>query len=115
MACRWSRRKRAACAILTHGIHGLLAPLADYETLGHHVLRLLARPDAARALARAAYATCDACTWPRVREQWVGAYRSVLPDKRSTTVDAKDTTTRPGSTQGFSPVAPVSSVAERSR
>ena len=65
-------------AILTHNLHGLLAPLADYETLGHHVLRLLEGPDFARALARAAFATCDACTWPKVREQWVRAYRGVL-------------------------------------
>ena len=43
-------------AILTHGVHGLLAPLADYETLGSHVLRLLADPDRARALARDGFA-----------------------------------------------------------
>ena len=39
-------------AILTHGVHGLLAPLADYETLGRHVLRLLDEPGL-RARARA--------------------------------------------------------------
>ena len=66
-------------AILTHRVHGLLAPLADYETLGHHVRRLLESPDYARGLARAAHATCDACTWPTVRNHWVRAYRSVLP------------------------------------
>jgi len=65
-------------AILTHGEHGLLARLADYETLGHHVLRLLDTPDYARRLARTAYATTHACTWPGVREQWVRAYRSVV-------------------------------------
>ena len=65
-------------AILTHGTHGLLAPLADYETLAAHVLRLLDEPGYARQLARAAYATCDVCTWPAVREQWLHAYRSVL-------------------------------------
>jgi L-malate glycosyltransferase len=65
-------------AILTHEVHGLLAPLADYETLGHHVLRLLSDPDHARALARAAFSTCEACTWANVREQWVRAYRGVL-------------------------------------
>ena len=64
--------------ILTHGVHGWLAPLADYQTLGHHVLRLLANPAHARALARAAYATCDACTWPEVRGQWVRTYRSMI-------------------------------------
>jgi L-malate glycosyltransferase len=71
-------------AILTHGVHGLLAPLADYETLGLHVLRLLERPDFALTLARAAFATCEACTWPKVREQWVRAYRGALrPDRRT--------------------------------
>jgi L-malate glycosyltransferase len=65
-------------AILTDGRHGLLAPLADYETLGRHVLRLLDDPAFARALARAAFATCDACTWPAVREQWLDVYRNVV-------------------------------------
>jgi glycosyltransferase involved in cell wall biosynthesis len=66
-------------AILTHGVHGLLAPLADFEALGQHILRLLAAPDYARTLARAALATCEGCTWPKVRDQWLRAYRSVLP------------------------------------
>jgi L-malate glycosyltransferase len=70
--------------ILTHNVHGLLAPLADYEMLGHHVLRLLADPAHARALARTAFATCEACTWPKVREQWVRAYRGVLETGRRT-------------------------------
>jgi glycosyltransferase involved in cell wall biosynthesis len=64
-------------AILTHGEHGLLARLADYETLGHHVLRLLDHPDYARRLATAAHATTHACTWAPVREQWLRAYHSV--------------------------------------
>ena len=75
-------------AILTHGEHGLLAPLADYETLGHHVLRLLRSPDYARGLARAAFETTNACTWAAVREQWVRAYRSVSRvEHRSATAD----------------------------
>jgi glycosyltransferase involved in cell wall biosynthesis len=65
-------------AILTHGRHGLLAPLADYQLLAAHVLRLLDHPDEARELARAAYASCQACTWSNVREQWLRAYRSVV-------------------------------------
>src|SRR5207244_1164460 len=65
-------------AILTHERHGLLAGLADYETLAAHVLRLLDRPDEARAFARTAYERCQAWTWPRVRDQWLRAYRSVL-------------------------------------
>ena len=66
-------------AILTHGEHGLLAGVADHETLAHHVVRLLENPEYARRLARAAYTTCHACTWPPVREQWIRAYRSVIP------------------------------------
>jgi glycosyltransferase involved in cell wall biosynthesis len=63
--------------ILTDGQHGLLAPLGDHETIGRHILRLLDDPPFARALARAAHATCHACTWPAVREQWLRVYRSV--------------------------------------
>jgi L-malate glycosyltransferase len=62
-------------AILTHGQHGLLAPLTDYEMLAAHVLQLLDRPDYARQLARAAYDSCRGCTWSRVREQWLRIYR----------------------------------------
>jgi glycosyltransferase involved in cell wall biosynthesis len=65
-------------AILTHGRNGLLAPLADYETLAAHVLTLLERPDYARHLARAAFESCQVCTWSRVRDEWLRAYRSVL-------------------------------------
>ena len=64
-------------AILTHERHGLLAPLGDFEMLAAQVLRLLANPDRARELARAAHATCHACTWPEVRDQWLQAYQSV--------------------------------------
>jgi glycosyltransferase involved in cell wall biosynthesis len=102
-------------AILTHGVHGLLAPLADYETLGHHVLRLLADPDHARQLARAAFTTCEACTWPRVRDQWVRAYRSVLPPHRSATTVGGDEASHSGRASGFSDASPASSGAERSR
>jgi glycosyltransferase involved in cell wall biosynthesis len=65
-------------AILTHGRHGLLAPLADYEMLARHVLTLLDRPDYARELTRAAFDSCQACTWSKVRDEWLRAYRSVL-------------------------------------
>jgi glycosyltransferase involved in cell wall biosynthesis len=65
-------------AILTHEVHGLLAPLADHQALADRVLRLLEAPDYARKLARAAYATCKAYTWQNVREQWLSVYRGVL-------------------------------------
>lgn len=65
-------------AIVTHGVHGLLAPLDDHRTIAAHVLRLLDEPENARRLARAGHAWCQACTWPVVRQQWLEAYRSVL-------------------------------------
>jgi glycosyltransferase involved in cell wall biosynthesis len=65
-------------AILTHGRHGLLAALADYEALAAHVLRLLDRPDEARAFARAAYERCQAWAWPHVRDEWLCAYRGAM-------------------------------------
>jgi glycosyltransferase involved in cell wall biosynthesis len=65
-------------AILTHGVHGLLAPLDDHETLASHVLSLLDDPERAGRLVRAGLRATDACTWSAVREQWLRAYRSVL-------------------------------------
>ena len=64
----------AVPAVLTHGVHGLLAPLAEYETIGHHVRRLLDDPAYARALARNARALSEAYYWPQIREQWLNAY-----------------------------------------
>src|SRR5262245_5937493 len=66
-------------AILTHGVHGLLAPLDDHETIASHVLRLLDDPACARRVIRAASARVQSCTWSNVREQWLDAYRSVVP------------------------------------
>lgn len=99
-------------AILTHGEHGLLAGLADYETLGHHVLRLLDNPGYARALARAAYATTDACTWPAVRDQWLRAYRrAIAPPAAATAAEAGRKNVEPP--ENFHRSSPVSSVADR--
>jgi glycosyltransferase involved in cell wall biosynthesis len=79
-------------AILAHGRHGLLAPLADYETMGRHVLRLLGDPAYARGLARAAYATCGGCTWPSVRERWLDVYRDVFSARIGSGFEAFETT-----------------------
>jgi glycosyltransferase involved in cell wall biosynthesis len=65
-------------AILTHGEHGLLAPLDDHERLAAHVLRLLDDPAYARRLAENGYAIACTCTWPAVREQWLNAYRGAI-------------------------------------
>lgn len=62
-------------AILTHRVHGLLAPLGDYETLGKQVIELLTRPAVARQYVRAARESIQGCTWSAVRGHWLRAYR----------------------------------------
>jgi glycosyltransferase involved in cell wall biosynthesis len=65
-------------AILTDGTHGLLVPRDDHRAMADRILRLLEQPVMARDLARNAFATCHAYTWPRVRDQWLSNYREVL-------------------------------------
>jgi len=65
-------------AILTSEVHGLLAPLNDHLTLASHVLRLLADAALAERLVNAARQTAAACTWERVRSDWLREYRGVL-------------------------------------
>lgn len=68
-------------AILTHGVHGLLAPADDDETVAAHVMALLGSPGHARQLAAAAHETCANYQWRVAREGWLAAYRSVLNDR----------------------------------
>jgi glycosyltransferase involved in cell wall biosynthesis len=65
-------------AILTHGVHGLVAGIDDHEGLAAHVLRLLDDPPLARRIALAAYDATSDLVWERVRLQWLDAYRSML-------------------------------------
>jgi glycosyltransferase involved in cell wall biosynthesis len=101
-------------AILTHGEHGLLAPLDDHEAIATHILRLLDDPAYAERLTRAAYARVQSCTWAHVREQWLRAYRAVSarnPDL-ATTEDTADTDGQTKPDPRFSSASSVSSVVE---
>jgi glycosyltransferase involved in cell wall biosynthesis len=62
-------------SMLSPGEHGLLAPVNDHETVAAHVLWLLDHQNAAEQYARQAFALCERCTWPAVREQWLDVYR----------------------------------------
>jgi glycosyltransferase involved in cell wall biosynthesis len=64
-------------AILTDGVHGLLAPDNDDAAIAAQILRLLSSPDEARRLAAAARATCESYRWPVVRAGWLAVYRSL--------------------------------------
>jgi glycosyltransferase involved in cell wall biosynthesis len=65
-------------AILTDGIHGLLAPDDDDEGVADRICQLLDQPDYARGLAAAARQSCEVYRWPEVRQGWLAAYRSLL-------------------------------------
>jgi L-malate glycosyltransferase len=62
--------------VLTHGVHGLLAPTDDDEAVAAHIITLLESPSDARRLAAAAYESCAAYEWPIVRDRWLEAYEA---------------------------------------
>jgi glycosyltransferase involved in cell wall biosynthesis len=69
-------------AILTHGRHGLLAPVGDDAAVARAALQLLDQPNRTREFAREAHATCASYTWPVVRELWLHVYRAALAQRR---------------------------------
>jgi L-malate glycosyltransferase len=64
-------------AILTHEVHGLLAPVNDHTAVAAAVLRIVDQPELATRFAEAALAACSRYQWSSVREQWVQLYRSL--------------------------------------
>jgi glycosyltransferase involved in cell wall biosynthesis len=66
-------------AILTHDVHGLLAPVDDHAAVAAHVLRLLEEPALVARLTAAALRSCEAYSWTKVRTDWVAVYRDVMP------------------------------------
>ena len=72
-----STRVGGVPAILTDGVHGLLAPDNDADAIAAQVIRLLEEPALARQLAAAARETCDVYDWRRVRQGWLAAYRQL--------------------------------------
>jgi glycosyltransferase involved in cell wall biosynthesis len=65
-------------AMLTDGVHGLLAPVGDAGRIAAHVLALLDDPKRAREMVAAAYESTDRLRWSRVRDSWLELYRGVL-------------------------------------
>ena len=70
-------------AMLTDGVHGLLAEDDDDAAVAERVMWLLERSEYARQLAETAQATCAAYEWPVVRHAWMKAYSSLLPGPTS--------------------------------
>ena len=65
-------------AMLTDGVHGLLAPVGDAERVAAHVIRLLEDRALAQRLVFAAYDSTGCLGWDQIREQWLAAYRGLL-------------------------------------
>jgi glycosyltransferase involved in cell wall biosynthesis len=61
-------------AILTDGVHGLLAPVGDHDAIAHQVVRLLGDQSLVDRLTEAAFASCAAYRWEVVRGQWLSLY-----------------------------------------
>jgi glycosyltransferase involved in cell wall biosynthesis len=67
-------------AMLTDGVHGLLAPPDDDAAVADAVCRLLDEPGLGPRLADAARRETDAYVWDAVRDRWAAAYgRLVRP------------------------------------
>lgn len=65
-------------AILTHDVHGLLAPSGDHKAVAGHVLRLLRDPQLTSRLTAAALESCSAYQWATVRAEWLATYRDLV-------------------------------------
>ncbi len=65
-------------AMLTHDVHGLLAPPDDDAAIADAVCRLLAEPGLAARLADAARRETDAYVWDAVRDRWASAYARLV-------------------------------------
>ena len=73
-----STRVGGVPAMLTDGLHGLLAEDDDDTAVADRILRLLEDADHARALAAAARESCGPCEWAQVREGWLAVYRQTV-------------------------------------
>jgi glycosyltransferase involved in cell wall biosynthesis len=76
-------------AILTDGVHGLLAPPDDDAAIAGAVERLLAEPGLAARLAAAGLRETDAFVWNAVRDRWAAVYAR-LADPPSHAVPAPE-------------------------
>ncbi len=64
-------------AILTDGVHGLLAPCGDAQAVAAAICRLLEDEALAARVTRQAREGCERYRWSAVREQWLALYRGL--------------------------------------
>ena len=63
--------------VLSGGVHGLLAPDNDAESVAARIIELIEQPDRACRLAAAGHDSCARYDWRQVREAWLTAYRQL--------------------------------------
>jgi glycosyltransferase involved in cell wall biosynthesis len=61
--------------LLTHEVDGLLVPIGDAEAMARSALAVLQDRPLAERLRSGGLATAQRYAWPRVRQQWLDAYR----------------------------------------
>jgi glycosyltransferase involved in cell wall biosynthesis len=64
-------------AILTDGVHGLLAPIGEHEAVAERVLRVLGDQALVDRMTETARETCQKYTWAVVRDEWLALYRQL--------------------------------------
>jgi glycosyltransferase involved in cell wall biosynthesis len=64
--------------IITNGVDGLLVPIKDEKALEEAMRRLLADPDYAEALGRAARKICERCNTEAIAQQWIDYINYVI-------------------------------------
>jgi glycosyltransferase involved in cell wall biosynthesis len=67
--------------LVQHERTGLLSEPGDATALAQNVIRLLREPELGARLACTARTELDRYSWPKVREQWLEAYRSLILGK----------------------------------
>ena len=76
-------------AILTHEVHGLLAPVGDHQAVAAQVLRLLGDNDLAHGLTSGALGSCSAYSWDAVRADWLATYRALAEGRTPELANAR--------------------------
>ena len=68
--------------LVEHGVSGLLVPIGDHEAMAHELLRVLRDPVLAAGLRQSGLVQAERYAWPRVRTQWLDAYRRAAAARR---------------------------------
>jgi len=69
--------------MVEQGVSGLLVPIGDHDAMARELLRVLQDVSLAADLRQAGLLQAERYAWPRVRTQWLDAYRRVAGARRT--------------------------------